>query len=629
MTTFQFLSNEAGEEEGLNHSGIETFRGSLFESLARECGQNSLDAKLIAPVRLNIQLREARWGSLPGHRALADAIRSCARAVAARSGKKRESEFFSRASAIIESETVSVLEISDENTRGLEGPAEPGKPFHSLVKADGVSSKMDGGAGGSFGIGKYASYAVSGLRTVFYSTCYLGESGQQHFLAQGKVLLMSHARDGAVFRRTGYWGAGNYQPVTRPEEVPEWLRRSAVGTSVFIVGFVSEPEWQLRMLAAVVQNFLWAVSRGELEVSISGGVDRSPLKINRSSLADCFTSLEVQECVKVCNGTDAFEFARALYSAEGSEGIREEFLVPGLGRVRMSLLVRDGLPKRVMLVRNGLAITDSLAKFGDSLRRFPGYREFVASFEPVDADGRALLRDLENPQHNELSAERITDESRRSHAVKAMKNLVKEIRIHLRKHAEVHVEDRVALDEMAEFFADADLGAARRKGGDELDPEAPVVAKLERKIPALTPQGSASGVGTVGGGRLPTSGVPSTSSGSRSGQDPGGESGAAGAHAAKGLIPLELVRNFATRSDCRRVFFTPTESGVGVLQVAASGLSQAVEARVVGSSLGVVKADGVQLRITANQRLTIELTFGAPISGPIVLRLARETIGES
>lgn len=100
-----------------------------------------------------------------------------------------------------------MLEIADRSTTGLVGPPdEEETPFHSLVKASGVTAKDTVDSGGSFGIGKNASFAVSDLQTVFYATTYKnGES--EAFAAQGKVKLVSHTDpDGKKQRATGYWG---------------------------------------------------------------------------------------------------------------------------------------------------------------------------------------------------------------------------------------------------------------------------------------------------------------------------------------------------------------------------------------------------------------------------------------
>lgn len=55
---WNFPSNNGGTEAGFNDSGIETFAGKPFESLAREIIQNSLDARVSSdkPVTVAFQV---------------------------------------------------------------------------------------------------------------------------------------------------------------------------------------------------------------------------------------------------------------------------------------------------------------------------------------------------------------------------------------------------------------------------------------------------------------------------------------------------------------------------------------------------------------------------------------------
>ncbi|WP_198422782.1 hypothetical protein, partial [Stenotrophomonas maltophilia] len=105
--------------------------------------------------------------------------------------RKKETEFFTRAAALVEQKTLPVLLVEDYGTTGLRGPAVEGSPFHALVKSSGVSQKNVADAGGSFGIGKNAAFAISSLRTVFYSTRYTDDQGNDCHLAQGKSILIS------------------------------------------------------------------------------------------------------------------------------------------------------------------------------------------------------------------------------------------------------------------------------------------------------------------------------------------------------------------------------------------------------------------------------------------------------
>jgi hypothetical protein len=165
----EFLKNEAGETEGLADAGIETFRDAPYASCAREAGQNSRDACDRLPVRMTFNLLRLNHEEFPRHRELLDALGACANTAE----QEKEREFFQNANAVARQTRIPVLEISDTNTKGLEGPPDdPATPFHSLVKAAGVSTKDHETSGGSFGLGKNASFAVSDLQMVFYSTCY-------------------------------------------------------------------------------------------------------------------------------------------------------------------------------------------------------------------------------------------------------------------------------------------------------------------------------------------------------------------------------------------------------------------------------------------------------------------------
>lgn len=200
-----FLPNEAGEAEGLGDAGIETFKDAPYASCAREAGQNSNDAAIKLPVRLKFDVISVARAGFEAFSSLGGAIESCLQ----KAKHEKEIDFFSNAKYLIEQNEIKVLRIEDYNTRGLSGPpGEENTPFHSLLKGSGVSNDRSETSGGSFGIGKNASFAVSDLQTVFYSTVYSdAESGKDAFAAQGKIKLVSHVDDTGVPRRaTGYWG---------------------------------------------------------------------------------------------------------------------------------------------------------------------------------------------------------------------------------------------------------------------------------------------------------------------------------------------------------------------------------------------------------------------------------------
>ena len=62
------------------------------------------------------------------------------------------------------------------------------------------------------------------------------------------------------------------------------------------------------------------------------------------------------------------------------------------------------------------------------------HRDFVALVVPLDPEGRAFIKKLENPKHDSLSAEWLADETRRVDAKSIMKRLVKFIRDTIKSH---------------------------------------------------------------------------------------------------------------------------------------------------------------------------------------------------
>ena len=465
----QFINNEAEEDEGLGHAGIETFKDAPYASIARECGQNSSDARLSEPVELNFDLLEVSSDHVPALEVFRGAVASCLKK-SEDLGEEKSTDFFTNAERLVNAESLKVLRISDANTKGLRGPCEQGTPFHSLVKASGVSNKEQDTSGGSFGIGKNAVYAISELQTVFYSTVYrCADSGEEKFLVQGKSILISHTDDaGDPKKATGYWGESNFQPISELQKCPDWLRRDSRGTSIFGIGFREMEDWQYRIAASLLRNFFVAIHRGEMQFSVNDG----ELKVDSTTLPDLFVDRNIRRAAEESGHLDDFDFSANLYDCLVSEEAREtKVSILGLGDVSIRLLVRDDLPKRIAIIRNGMIITDSLENFGDKFKSFPMYRDFVAIIESLDDDGSALIKRLENPRHDGLSAERISDQTKRTDATRVIKALARAIRKHIKEKTQIELQEVTAIDELSEFFADLDKTQKIPEAAADTDPE--------------------------------------------------------------------------------------------------------------------------------------------------------------
>ena len=206
-------TDDADQWDGFNESGMEHFTGSPIQHLAREVHQNSLDAADDAMVEVRIKLHHVRVAEIPDLAELRENLNLCYES--SQHESKKAEAFFSEALELIGQEKIPVLQISDHFTKGMVGPAENGTPYYAFMKAKGQSRKGNDTATGSYGIGKFAPYAVSKLRTIFVSTIYRDETTGKHVqLSQGKSIFMSHDKEGRRRQGFGFWGVKDRcQPV--------------------------------------------------------------------------------------------------------------------------------------------------------------------------------------------------------------------------------------------------------------------------------------------------------------------------------------------------------------------------------------------------------------------------------
>jgi hypothetical protein len=612
----EFIPNPANESEGKD-SGIEIFRGSPYASTARECGQNSADAAKTRPVEINFDHIEIQASELPDLDEYRKVVSLCLEKVK----KKNDTEgitFFSQAQDVLNNKTIAILVISDLNTKGLRGPNIDGTPFHSLLKGSGVSEKESLTAGGSFGIGKKAAFAISELQTVFYSTLYEDSStGKEVFLTQGKSIFFSHIDEKQNSKRSlGFWGKENFEPISDPKAIPEWMRRSKIGTSLHVIGFRVTKNWHFRMAASLITNFFSAIYKNEMKFSLNNG----EIVINSQTLLDLFKNPDVINGAEESHKTEDFELSRNLLEClTSNETVEEELTIDGLGKISVRILMREGLKKNVVIIRNGMVITDNLKNFGDSFRRFPMYSDFVALVEPVDDEGNRLIRTLENPSHDELSSERIRDEKKKLYAFGVMKKLAKQVRETIKKEAQKEPEDEVEIDELSEFFADSNDSDKLPDPEAETNPETYTYKlpkkpkKKDKPVPVpIEEEGEEGGAG----------GKDDSEEDGGSGEGKGDGDGTGGKGKKRFALPISIqeMRNIPLgNSHKRRIFFTSDESCRAQLRISASGLSDKEDLFLKSSNEGKIEKGKLSIDLKAGERKSLDIEFAEEYEGPIEL----------
>lgn len=267
-----------------------------------------------------------------------------------------------------------------------------------------------------------------------------------------------------------------------------------------------------------------------------------------------------------------------------------------------------------------MVITDSLEHFGDKFARFKLHRDFIALAVPLDDQGRALIKRLENPTHNGLSAERLPDRSQRERAKSIMKSLARAVRDVIKTYTLMQFESEVSADEMRKYFEVAAETSPDKSQSSQDDPTT-ITYVLDRNE-TIGPHAPALGKGTAGGPKPgPTPGPKPTPMPTRrrSGPRPRGTGGAGRSRE----VLLQEVRNFVgSDGDPKKrvILFTPSESGEIDIALDGVGLNDNVELNVVKASGAAISGGRLRQAVVGNVRTRIEVEFDEVYVGPIEIR---------
>jgi hypothetical protein len=392
------------------------------------------------------------------------------------------------------------------------------------------------------------------------------------------------------------------------------MRRGGVGTSIYSIGFREQEHWVSRMSLCLVTNFFAAVDRREIEFSIGNG----EVQMNQSSLDSILASPGLEDVAREADEMEELQRAQRLLRCIRSDASQKHTIsVSDLGHFTLHLLVAEGLPRELHVLRNGIYITDNFAKFGQPMKRFPGTREFIAVIEPASGNaGRRpsqLLKQLENPAHDAFEPERIVDGAQLAKARRQIKELISKVREIIRETAKIDDVNRSQLDELSHIFSQA--GADPDAGSDDRESD-PDRFRYGDAQPARRdePRGAhGTGLAQRRGGPGPRRGPPLRTGRGRRTKTPAGS---------RPAVPLKAVRSvLPDPNDGRRrtIYFTSDADGEIELTVQASGLSTDTPVAVAATNRGRIVSGRVRTQVSAGERASIELQFSEPFAGPIEL----------
>ena len=406
--SWNFPSNNYGQVFGIADSGVETFRGTPIKSLAREICQNSIDANLQngLPTRIDFATFEIATKDIPDFAGLSDTLDRTLDFWSKQKSDKAKT-FFKKAISVSKQAKIVCLRISDHNTTGLTGSREEyNSPWCNLTKSTGASDKS-GTNGGSFGIGKFAPFACSVFRTVFYST-----ADKDGLLAyQGVSRLTSFKNKKLeITQGTGFYGNDRNSPVQDQISLdPNYRREDGdFGTDIYILGFTGEGDWKEKMVASILDGFLYAVYNNALVVNVDGTL------VSKDTLPKLMVSHKpyFQEY--------ADEYYTALTDDKVAHVFEKEITEdPSIsGKVTLRLMIMPEFHRRVAMVRQtGMKIKDKGNING--LIPFAG----VLYIEGIELN--SYLRGLENPQHLEWEIERAENKAKARNLLTSLTKFIK------------------------------------------------------------------------------------------------------------------------------------------------------------------------------------------------------------
>jgi len=389
MNKWYFPLSGNAHTKGLKDSGIETFRGQLLASLAREIVQNSLDAKRDDSDYVYIEFSyfnmiTSRFPDIEGFK------HNIMESIAESEHMKDEStkKFFLKASSLLNQDTIPFVRISDFNTNGLRGSkSKKSSDWKNLVKSSGVSDKNPQ-AGGSFGIGKNAPFACSDLHTVFYST--LDIDGNEAYEGVTNLISVTKPELDDFTQGIGYFASNDkHEPIYDQANLDSSFIRVNSGTDIYISGIkFDKSSFEIDVMRGLLNNFLYAIYMGTLIVSINGKIIDKNNLTQHVFASKSVLDKETIEMLELLNNPDSLKFNDFRHNeatfilSEDPEGSRK---ISVIRKPWMKITNFDGFTRAV---------------------------DFKGVFIVHGAKTNELLRKMENPQHEKWETDRLEEVER-------------------------------------------------------------------------------------------------------------------------------------------------------------------------------------------------------------------------
>lgn len=447
---------EEGTPNGFNDGGIAEFASTKYDGLAREIIQNSLDARKDdnEPVKVVFEKLTVPIDLFPDIDGYISSTQKCMDFLKNDTGNKSVKKLESIINYLNickKNGFFNIMKISDYNTKGLSGSNKTyGSPWANLVRISGNSNKGPGSQG-SFGIGKYAPFVFSNIRSIVYST--KDEDG--NIAIQGKSILSGHIDNGNTRTPFGYFGRkyqkeieGKYhddsQAIFDDKDVPELFVRKETGTSLYVMCASTPIGWYDEILSSVVNSFFFAIYNNNLVVEIKE--NQKEIIVDKDNLKK-----QIEVCLKE-NATKEIKTTRDIYKIfENSDKIvpiTHEFALPNDKKGTMSLYLYTGKDIDSKSIAH-------LRKAGMKIEEYSprSLLSYVGIAVTTNEEMNEFLTTCEAPKHDAWSSNNCGEEEQQSIAKKILNDLISWEREEVKKLTPVNESERLDPLGMEEFLA--------------------------------------------------------------------------------------------------------------------------------------------------------------------------------
>lgn len=344
--------------------------------------------------------------------------------------------------------SIKMMKISDFNTSGVLGSNELNNiksQWRALIYDEGNSQKDSKQAAGSFGLGKNAPFALSGINTVFYTT--KDKNGLYAF--EGVAKLHTSYIDGQKYEPKIYF-SNLYNNNTIPlnyddcKKMPNIFKRDIKGTDIFIMDVdYNEEKIKKEMIQAVVENFFIRIQNCKLEVDMFGEL------INNNTLMNVVMRY-CDQPIEYTNSNIKYGYIKQylntyLEKYEKTKIYNE--LVPGVGKLKLFVSIDPDINGKwiAMFRTKGMKIFDYNFRLAQ--------QQFSAIFMPDDPDVDEFLRSIENPTHDSFDPEiRITDKDKKNIAQQRYDKILNWIKGKITEFTKISISDQDFLDGMEQYI---------------------------------------------------------------------------------------------------------------------------------------------------------------------------------